>query len=121
MESLCLAVEAQAAVPYEVRWFSSIGSVVIRGRRSSVFVGGLLLGEFDDAEEDRGGRNVLVVTLAKAGLHLGRLATAFGIGEEYLRRLRRKEEAGGFGAVLLRRQGRGASKVSPAQRTSWHE
>lgn len=121
MEALHVAVaEEQAPAPYEVRWFSSIGSVVVRGRRSSVFVGGLLLGEFDDAEEDRGGRNVLAVTLAKAGLHLGRLATAFGIGEEYLRRLRRKEEAGGFGAVLLRRQGRGASKVSLAQRASWH-
>ncbi|MBE7448003.1 MAG: hypothetical protein HS111_03680 [Kofleriaceae bacterium] len=28
----------------EVRWFSSTGSVVVRGSRSSVFVGGLLLG-----------------------------------------------------------------------------
>lgn len=85
-----------------------------------MFVGGLLLGEFDAGEIDRGARNVLAVTLAKAGLHLGRLATAFGIGEEYLRRLRRKEEAGGLGAVLLRRRGQNGDKVSAAQRISWH-
>ena len=120
MEALALVDEAQPAAPYEVRWFSSIGSVVIRGTRSSVFVGGLLLGEFDAGEVDRGGRNVLAVTLAKAGLHLGRLATAFSIGEEYLRRLRRKEEVGGLGAVLLRRRGQNGDKVSDAQRISWH-
>lgn len=76
-------------------WFSSTGSVVIRGAIHSVFVGGLLLGEFDDRDRDRSRRNVLVVTVAKSGVHLGRLAAAFGIGEEYLRELRRKEEAAG--------------------------
>ena len=121
MEALRLATEAQQPAGYSVRWFSSTGSVVSRGTRSSVFVGGLLLGEYDLADDDRGQRNVLVVTLAKGGLHLGRLATAFGIGEEYLRRLRRKEEAGGLGAVLLSGVGQNARKVSAAQRASWHE
>lgn len=38
-------------------------------------------------------------------MHLGRLARAFGVSEEYLRILRRKAEADGLGAVLLRRTG----------------
>ena len=121
MEALTLPVETPASPPpYETRWFSAIGSVVIRGTTSSVFIGDLLLGEFDEQDNDRGRRNVLAVTLAKSGVHLGRLAAAFGIGEEYLRRLRRKEEAEGLGAVLLRGRGQNASKVSAAQRASWH-
>ena len=71
MEALRLDLEASstsATAAPAIRWFSSIGSVVVRGTHSSVFIGGLLLGEFDEAEEDRGRRNVLAVTLAKAGL-----------------------------------------------------
>jgi hypothetical protein len=120
METPNLFVETSAPPPpYEVRWFSSIGSVVIRETVSSVFVGDLLLGEFDALDRDRGPRNVLAVTIAKSGVHLGRLAAAFGIGEEYLRRLRRKEEAHGIAAVLLRRQGK-VTKVTAARRAAWH-
>lgn len=103
----------------EVRWFSPTGSVVIRGSQCSVFVGGLLLGAFDDADRDRGRRNVLAVAVAKSGVHLGRLAAAFGVGEEYLRRLRRKEEARGPAALLLVRMG-AHSSVTEARRISWH-
>lgn len=121
MEALALPLETAAPlIATEVRWFSPTGSVVIRGRRYSVFVGGLLLGEFDDADPDRGRRNVLAVAVAKSGVHLGRLATAFGIGEEYLRRLRRKEEAGGPAALLLLRTGANGT-VTEAQRSSWRE
>lgn len=119
MEALDLPVESASPSPYKVRWFSSIGSVVIRGTTSSVFIGDLLLGEFDEQDRDRGRRNVLAVTVAKSGVHLGRLAAAFGIGEEYLRRLRRKEETDGIAGVLLPRQGK-VSKVTPAQRVAWH-
>src|SRR5690606_5199429 len=48
-------------------------------------------------------------------MHLGRLAAAFGVSEEYLRILRRKAEAGGLGAVLLRRPG-GKGRVAAGQR-----
>ena len=82
-------------------------------------MGGFLLGEFSDQDKDRGRRNVLVVTLAKSEmLHLGRLAVAFGITEEYLHQLRRKEEAGGFGALLLSKQGKD-STVPPELRAVW--
>lgn len=122
MEALDLPVEKSslAGDAPEIRWFSSTGSVVVRGTRHSVFVGGMLLGEFDMADRDRGRRNVLVVAVAKSGVHLQRLAAAFGIGDEYLRDLRRKEEAGGPAALLLRRTG-AKSKVTPAKRASWSE
>lgn len=104
----------------ETRWFSETGSVVVRGTRCSVFLGGMLLGEFDTTDRDRGRRNVLAVAVAKSGVHLQRLAAAFGFGDEYLRDLRRKEEAGGPAALLLARRG-GKTMVSAAQRASWRE
>ena len=82
-------------------------------------MGGFLLGEFGEQDKDRGPRNVLVVTLAKSEmLHLGRLAVAFGMTEEYLRQLRRKEEVGGLGALLLSKQGKD-STVPPELRAAW--
>lgn len=85
-----------------------------------MFIGGLLLGEFDDEDRDRARRNVLAVTVAKSGAHLGKLAAAFGISEEYLRRLRRNEEEGGPAALLLARMGTN-STVTDACGASWRE
>lgn len=120
MESLVLPLKETSPDPTcEVRRFSRDGVVVVRSDRSSVFMGGFLLGEFGDRDKDRGPRNVLVVTLAKSEmLHLGRLAVAFGMTEEYLRQLRRKEEAGGLGALLLSKQGKD-STVPPELREAW--
>jgi hypothetical protein len=93
--------------------------VVVRDSIASVFIGGLLLGTFGEDADDRSPRNILAVTLAKSGrLHLGRLASAFGITDEYLRILRRREAASGLGAVLGVRQGK-VSKVSPELRAAW--
>jgi hypothetical protein len=120
MEALALPLkEASPQPPYEVHRFSQDGVVVVRENRSSVFMGGFLLGEFGEQDKDRGPRNVLVVTLAKSEmLHLGRLAVAFGMTEEYLRQLRRKEESGGLGALLLSKQGKD-STVPPELRATW--
>jgi hypothetical protein len=120
MEALDLALqELPASSKLEVRRFSDDGAVVVNGTIASVFIGGTLIGTFDEGDDDRGPRNVLVVTLAKSGqIHLGRLARAFGLDDEYVRRLRRKEEAGGFGAVLGKRQGKN-STVSPELRAAW--
>jgi hypothetical protein len=122
MEALDLPVPKPSSSPSGpvVRWFSSTGSVVARGPHREVFVGDMLLGEFETTDRDRGRRNVLVVALAKSGAHLGRLATAFGITDEYLRELRRKEQAGGPAALMLRSAG-APSKITPARRTSWSE
>lgn len=120
MEALGLPLkEASPHPPYEVHRFSQDGVVVVRDSRSSVFMGGFLLGEFGEQDKDRGPRNVLVVTLAKSEmLHLGRLAVAFGMTEEYLRQLRRKEEVGGLGALLLSKQGKD-STVPAELRAAW--
>ena len=122
MEALALPVKTPAITvdAPAVRWFSGSGCVVARGTRCSVFVGGMLIGEYDDGDRDRGRRNVLAVAVAKSGVHLQKLAAAFGIGDEYLRELRRKEEAGGPAALLLARVG-GKVKVTPAMRASWYE
>jgi len=118
MEALALPLQ-ESPPPYEVRRFSNDGSVVVRGPTSSVFIGGTMIGEFDERDQDRGRRNVLAVTLAKSDeFHLGRLASAFGITDEYLRQLRRKEEAEGLGSLLLSKQGK-ESKVTAEQRAAW--
>lgn len=84
-----------------------------------MFIGGTLIGVYDEDDDDRSARNVLVVTLAKTNrMHLGRLATAFGLTSEYVRQLRRKEERGGMQAVLGQRQGKNA-KVTPETRAAW--
>jgi hypothetical protein len=119
MEALGLPLE-ESPSRYQVRRFSSDGAVVVDGTIASVFIGGTLIGTFDEHDDDRGPRNILVVTLAKSEtIHLGHLADAFGIGEEYLRRLRRKEEASGLGSVLGERQGKNSSKVSAEDRVAW--
>lgn len=85
----------------EVDWFWRHGCVVDRDGVKQVFIGGALMGWFDPKARDRGQRNVLLVTLAKEPtMHFGHLARAFGVGEEYLRRLRRLEESSGLVAVL---------------------
>lgn len=69
-------------------------------------LGGTLLGWFCRDDRDRSMRNVLLVTLAREPkMHLGRLATAFGVTDRYLWVLRRKAETSGIGAVLLSRMG----------------
>jgi hypothetical protein len=120
METLALPLKEVSPHPlYEVHRFSRDGAVLVRGDRSSVFMGGFLLGEFGERDKDRGPRNVLVVTLAKSEmLHLGRLAVAFGMTEEYLRQLRRKEQSGGLEALLLSKQGKD-STVRPEVRAQW--
>ena len=103
----------------EIRRFSADGTVVVQGTRASVYVGGTLIGVYDEDDDDRGPRNVLLVTLAKTGeFRIGRLAAAFGMTSEHLRRLRRAEEESGLGAVIVPRQGK-SGKVTPEARAAW--
>src|SRR5690606_15951360 len=116
-------MDAPSTLPLEappaetgIHWFAPYCCVVERGAMCEVLVGGTLIGQFERDGRDRGARNVLLVTLAQEPrMHLGRLAAAFGVSEEYLRILRRKAEAGGLGAVLLRRTG-GKERVTARQR-----
>ncbi len=103
-----------------VRWFAPYGCVIERDDRCQVFVGGTLIGEYASDDRDRGPRNVLLVTLAKEPrMHLGHLAAAFGISEEYLRQLRRQEEKEGLGAVMKPAMG-GHTRVTPEKRRELH-
>jgi hypothetical protein len=80
------------------RWFSSRGCVIERGDTYEVFVGGTLVGTFDGDRTFE--RNALLVQLAEdARCHLGKLADAFGVSDEWLRRLRRRYESGGLDAL----------------------
>lgn len=93
--------------------------MVVRGATASVFIGGTLIGVFGTDDDCRGQRNVLAVTLAKSEqFHLGRLASAFGMTDEHLRRLRRSEEMTGLSALLGPRRGK-TTKVTSELRTAW--
>jgi hypothetical protein len=120
MEALDLPLpEPLPEADLDIRRFSSDGAVIVRGTTASVFIGGTLIGVFDTDDDHRGPRNVLAVTLAKSDqFHLGRLATAFGMTDEHLRRLRRREETAGLGAILGLRRGK-TTKVTPELRTAW--
>ena len=120
MEALALPLkEPSPPSGSEIRRFSSDGAVVVRGTVAHVFIGGTLIGTFDEAADDRGPRNILAVTLAKSDqFHLGHLAAAFGMTDEHLRRLRRKEEANGVGSLLGLRAGK-VTKVTTEVRTKW--
>lgn len=105
------------------RWFWPHACVVDgEDGTTRVYVGGALIGEFDPDDRDRGPRNVLLVTLAKEPtMHFGRLASAFEIGEEYLRRLRRLEETEGLSAVLLPAMGCTKRELDAAKRRELHK
>ena len=124
METFAQATVSELPIATSIsntRWFAPYGCVVEHDDgRAQVFVGGTLIGEYDTADRDRGPRNVLLVTLAKEPtMHLGHLAIAFGISEEYLRLLRRQEEKEGLGAVLKPAMG-GHTRVTPEKRRELH-
>lgn len=79
------------------RWFSEIGCVVRRGDDWQVFVAGTLVIGFETG--DKFARNVVLVSLASSGVHLGKLARAFELSEQ---RLRMKHAEGGVAALQAR-------------------
>lgn len=121
MEALALVLpDPPSPARVEYRRFSADGVVVVDGARVNVYVGGTLIGGYDEDDDERGPRNVLVVTLAKTGaFKLGRLAAAFGLTTEYVRQLRQKEARDGLRGLLGPRQGK-VTKVSPELRAAWY-
>lgn len=92
-----------AQVPECLRTSNHALVLFARGRRRArladgVFVGGTLIGAFEEDEQLE--RNAILVQLSEdPKCHLGRLAEAFGLSTERLRRLRRDYEAGGLEAL----------------------
>lgn len=99
------------------RSFSSMGEVVAAGDQLLVHVGDTLLGQFgrDDVVE----RDRLLTTLAQgARIHLGRVAAAFGISAEMLRRIRRTHRHAGIAALVARSPRGGRPRLGAKQRTA---
>ena len=90
------------------RWFSSRGCVIERDGVHHVYVGGTLVGTYDDARLTE--RNMLLVQIsADPKSHLGKVAKAFEVSSEWLRRLRLRYEQGGLAALQPRELGRNAA------------
>ena len=88
----------QETLPPVARWFSARGSVIRRGDVTEVFVGGTLVGSFDEDQPFE--RNAILVQLAEdPRCHLTRLAEAFEVSRERLRQLRHLYEQGGLEAL----------------------
>ena len=118
MDALALPLELPPA-GIEVRWFDAFCCVVDRGGACEVLVGGRLIGAFQTGDPDRGPRNLLLIALAKSGLHLEHLSSAFGLSSEQVRRLRRVEERDGLRAVMTSGQG-APTKITPEKRAWLH-
>ena len=103
-ESGSLSLLSEVEVAGYPSWFSSRGCVIARGDVVEVFVGGTLVGSFDDTRLLE--RNVLLVQLSEdPKCHLGKLAEAFGVSSEWVRRLRRRYDKGGLDALRPREGG----------------
>ncbi len=85
----------QTDLDQRVRYFAHDGSVDYRGDRTAVYVGGHLIGTFCDDEPVE--RDLLVVIVcAEPGVRRGRVADAFGIHRQTVRRILLKHEQGGL-------------------------
>ncbi|HEX2691693.1 MAG TPA: hypothetical protein VHN14_34020 [Kofleriaceae bacterium] len=74
------------------------GCVVEGDSVNQVFIGDMLLGEYDPHDRDFGPRNVMLVMLAQQPkIHFGHLAAAFELSDEHLRRLRLAAKTDGYG------------------------
>ena len=97
------------------RWFSSRGCVIHRGDERDVFVGGTLIGTFRVGDD--GYRNaILIGLLSDKRLRVGKLAAAFELVPETLRRLCKVHEKEGLSAVVARKHGGSESKITPKLR-----
>jgi transposase len=116
----------QAIIPSVVRtdddiyWFSDNGCVVWYPDEVEVFVGGTLISRF--APEDLETRNLTLIGLARdPKIKKGKLAEAFGISAEMLRRLNRRFEADGIKGIRpSTNKGGRKSTLTPAMRKKFH-
>ena len=99
----------------DVRWFGPWACVERdEDGRCRVFVGGRLIGEF--GPQDRRSRNTLLLGLSlERSFRKGKLADAFGMTDEHLRRIRRWYEAHGEAGIPSR--GPGGSKPKADEKT----
>lgn len=120
MAQMALAVSTESTEAAAYRYFSAHGCVFVDGDRRLVLVGGMLVGSYDAG--DRAVRNAILVKLSEdPKVHLGRLAEAFELTQEQVRRLRRQYEAEGLSGVTEFKQGGREHVVTPALRRKLYE
>lgn len=106
---------APVASQTETRWFSPYGCVVYHGDRIEVFVGGTLVASYEPS--DRGMRNLMLCMLAQEPrVRKVRLAQAFGVSRDTVRKVRQQAASEGMAAVYGRKQSGRPSVVTPALR-----
>jgi hypothetical protein len=99
MDANARLAHVENAPDQSTTYFCSDGCVVVRDDLREVFKGGFLIGSFRDDEP--GMRNVLLVTLSQERrVRKGKLADAFGVHPETLRRVRRRFEKGGLSSIV---------------------
>jgi hypothetical protein len=107
-----LALPLPDTAEQDIRWFSGTACVWYRSAVAEVFVGGTLIGSF--GPKDIGVRNTLLVGLAdEPRIKKGKLAWAFGVSSEQLRRVRRHVESNGLDGIPSRARGGRQTKVTP--------
>jgi hypothetical protein len=96
----------QTELDHGVRFFAHDGCVDYRGDRASVYVGGRLIGTF--SSEEPVSRDLLVVIVcSEPTIRVGRVAEAFGVHRETIRRILDKREQHGLeGIASGHRRGR---------------
>ncbi len=100
---------------FRTRWFSTYGCVVVYDDHTEVFLGGSLVGVYDNG--DRASQDILLICLSREPTaRVGKLAKAFDISPETLRQVRRRYEADGFEAVIARPRPGAKRKMTPKLR-----
>jgi len=100
-------------------WFGPLSYVERIGEKSRVFVGGRLVGEF--WSEERGIRNTLLLGLCKERrFRKDKLAVAFGVSHEHLRKMRLRFDADGEAGISRRGPGGSKTKVGEKLRARLH-
>lgn len=98
-----------------VRYFTWNGCVEVGAEFMAVYVGGMLIGRF--SPDDIYMRNIILLGLDQdAHIHKGRLASAFGITDEYLRVLRNRVKTEGYESLPKKGPGGSEPKLSKNQR-----
>lgn len=111
IQSTLMSLSVETLSENDVRWFS-VDSCVVHGvEQAEVFVGGKLIGTF--GPKDILARNLLLVGLSKEKqFKKGKLAWAFNLTDQQLRRIRQVVEEKGTDAIPSRPRGGSEPKVT---------
>jgi len=111
IQSTLMSLSAETLPDNEIRWFAVDACVVYTDEQAEVFVGNKLIGTF--GPKDILARNLLLVALSKGKqFKKGKLAWAFKLTDQQLRRIRHIVAEKGLDAVPFRPRGGSEPKVT---------